>query len=77
MDGSRKNFENIKNPEKLRDTMLTICKSKLAHSVGSKYSRAVITCLEKREWNKLERWEAQKLVREQVLQPLMETSKAI
>ncbi len=71
MDGTRQNFENVKNPEKLRDHLLNIVQTKLAHSAGSRYSEAVAFLLNRREWRLDEPWQAQRLVRQRVWQPLM------
>jgi hypothetical protein len=70
MDGSRKGFETVKKPERLRDTLLDIVRTKLAHSAGSKYSEAVAFCLEEREWKTEEPWQTQRSIRQKVWQPL-------
>ncbi|KUJ24440.1 uncharacterized protein LY89DRAFT_776560 [Mollisia scopiformis] len=70
MDGSRKGFESVKKPERLRDTLLEIVRTKLAHSAGSKYCEAVAFCLEEREWTTEEPWQTQRRVRQKVWQPL-------
>jgi hypothetical protein len=71
MDGSQKSFENVKNPERLRDNLLEIARTKLAHSAGSRYSEAVAFCLERREWEVDEPWQTQRLVRQKVWQLLV------
>ncbi|KAF2829602.1 hypothetical protein CC86DRAFT_464137 [Ophiobolus disseminans] len=73
MDGSGKGFENVKKPLKLRDTMLAIADApRLAHSNGSEYSEAIKFCLSDQNWGEFEPWEAQKIVREKVLQAVSE-----
>jgi hypothetical protein len=70
MDGSRKGFENVKKPEKLRANLLEIVRTKLTHAAGSQYGQAVAFCLEDREWETEEPWQTQRTIRQKVWQPL-------
>jgi hypothetical protein len=71
MDSRGKYFESIKDPEKLRDFLLTSAHAKLAHSAGSAYANATKFCWERRDWAVYEDWQVQRLVRDEVLKPLV------
>jgi hypothetical protein len=74
MGRKSKDFENIKNPENLRDSLLGSGYVQLAHCTGTKYAKAARFCLERRErgWDALEEWQFQRVIRENVLNPLRE-----
>jgi hypothetical protein len=71
MDSRGKDFEYIKDPEKFRDFLLTSAHGNLAHSTGSAYANATKVCWERRDWAIYEDWQVQRLVRDEVLKPLV------
>ncbi|KAI0411724.1 hypothetical protein F5X98DRAFT_42481 [Xylaria grammica] len=58
------------NPEEVRDALLGPVCEKLAHASGSKYASVVRVCLDRREWDKLNVWEIQNVVRQEIWRPL-------
>ena len=62
-----KGFGSVGKPEKLRDRLLGILHAKLSHFAGSNYANAAKFCIERRDWNQYENWEAQSMVRRGVL----------
>lgn len=74
MDKTRKNFEDIQRPEDLQEFLLQVAEEKVSHAAGSRYAEGVSLCLGNRDWSKYQDWQFQKLVRENVLQPLRELS---
>jgi hypothetical protein len=67
MDSKKKNFEWIKDPEHLREHMLSKTLDRLAHYAGTSYASAVRVCLQKEQWEGMEEWQLQREVRENVL----------
>lgn len=67
MDGKRKDFGYIRDPETLREFLLDRVVERVAHATGTKYGSAVQFCLAKQDWSNLEQWQSQRLVRENVL----------
>ena len=70
MDSKGKGFEHVADPETLRAFLLRAAAEKLTHAAGSRYAKAVQVCLEKRDWSTCEDWQAQKIVRQEVLMQL-------
>ena len=72
MDRTGKSFENVKDPEKLRDFLLWSCYAQLAHYTGSSYATAARTCVDRREahWMTLDEWQMQRTIRTEILIPL-------
>ncbi|KAJ4358750.1 uncharacterized protein N0V89_003334 [Didymosphaeria variabile] len=67
LDKKRREFTHIQQPESFRDLLLgPICAS-VAHAAGSRYASAVRSCIRPRDWKKYENWEAQSIIREEVL----------
>lgn len=69
LDRKKKNFTWI-TPQKLFDFYLETACPRLAHAAGSRYAGAVETCLQRRNWDDCEDWKLQRIIRQQVLQPL-------
>lgn len=67
MDSKRRNFEYIRDPEKLRDTLLGSAYAQLAHAAGTKYADAARVCFERRNWSALKEWQYQRAIRTEVL----------
>lgn len=74
MDKKQKGWEDIANPESLRQFLLRATTQKLAHAAGSKYADAVTVCLEDRNWLEYEDWQIHRLVRQEVFGPLQAAS---
>ncbi|KAI9653541.1 MAG: hypothetical protein M1821_007049 [Bathelium mastoideum] len=72
MDQTRKGFENIRDPEKLRDFLLGTCHTQLRHYTGSVYATAARTCVDRREaeWMALDEWQMQRMIRTEILSHL-------
>jgi hypothetical protein len=71
MDPKRKNFNDLRNPESLREFLLTKAQAKLAHSMGSSYADAASFCWGKaRGLESYESWQYQQVIRTSVLSPL-------
>jgi hypothetical protein len=70
MDGKRKEFGSIQDPEKFRDILLGPMHAKLAHAAGSSYADAVKHCVQRTNWGQYESWEAQSVIRQEVYYPL-------
>lgn len=70
MDSKGKGFDHVADPETLRTFLLRAAAEKLSHAAGSRYAKAVQVCLEKRDWTTCEDWQAQKIVRQEVLMQL-------
>jgi hypothetical protein len=71
MDPKKKNFNDLRNPESLRDFLLTKAHAKLAHSMGSRYADAAKFCWEKaRAVEGYESWQYQQVIRNSVLSSL-------
>ena len=66
----REDLENIKDPEHLRTLLLGSTLDKTAHLAGTRFASTIRFCLEKRRWSDLEEWQAQKMMRQSVLEPL-------
>ena len=64
------NFENIIDPEHLRTRLLGSTLDRAAHRVGTRFASAIRFCLERRRWSDLEEWQVQKMMRQNVLEPL-------
>ena len=71
MDSKEKDFTHIKQPEKLRDLLLGGILEKAKHAAGTPFAEAVQFCLAKRQWNDLEEWQVQRMMRQKVLDPLI------
>jgi hypothetical protein len=67
MDNRKKGFEYIKDPEVLREYLLSKALNLVAHYAGSDFASAVRACLEKRDWERLDEWQIQQTIREEVL----------
>jgi hypothetical protein len=70
MDSKRNEFRSVKNPETLRDFFLNVVDTRLAHDAGSKYANLVRKCLERTDWKSYEDWQFQKILRQDVYEPL-------
>lgn len=70
MDSKGKGFEHVADPKTLRTFLLRAVAEKLSHAAGSRYAEAVQVCLEERDWSTCEDWQAQKIVRQEVLMRL-------
>lgn len=72
LDGITKhrNFANIRDPEDLRKILLGEAIGRLVHCAGVRYTDAASSCLKKRDWTAYEDWQAQRMIRENVLEPL-------
>lgn len=55
------------DPEKVRDILLDVCNKKLAHTVGSRYTKATETCLTRGLGDGLDDWQFQRHVRDQIV----------
>ena len=67
LDNQKKGFENIKTPEKFRDYLLSKALTLVGHYAGSEFASAARVCLERRDWESLDEWEIQEVVRADVL----------
>lgn len=70
MDSEKKKFAYIKDPERLRDFLLSEALEKLAHYTGTTYAASVRVCLERRDWENMEEWQIQRVIRGEILEGL-------
>jgi hypothetical protein len=70
MDGERNKFAHINHPERLRDIILSDVLEKLAHYAGTPYTSSVRVCLERRNWEDMEEWQIQRVIRGEILEGL-------
>lgn len=66
LDPKKQEFNDIKDPEKLRHFFLGLGLARASHHAGKSYSKAVEGCLKTKTWTNYEPWEAQRVVRHEI-----------
>lgn len=64
----------MRNPEEIRQYLLSFTTDKVSHAVGTVLANAIATCRMRRDWGAYEEWQVQGIIRREVLAPFKEVA---